>query len=137
MVDKQSVLQTVPLFAGFGPRELGEIGSLTDEVDVPAGRTLITQGATAEEFFIILDGQVRIERDGVRIRELGAGDFLGEIGLVDARPRTSTVITVTDCKLLVLAHREFNTLMVRYPEVQAAVLQALALRIRRLEPDEA
>jgi CRP-like cAMP-binding protein len=63
------------------------------------------------------------------------GDFLGEIALIDGRPRMATATTETPTRLLVLAHREFDSLMQRFPQIQGAVLRALAERVRRTEPE--
>jgi CRP-like cAMP-binding protein len=84
---------------------------------------------------VIVSGSVAIERDGQRVNTLGAGDFFGEIALVDGGPRTATVTTEEPCRLLVITHRDFHAMMEEFPEVQAQVLSALAHRIRRHEPN--
>jgi CRP/FNR family cyclic AMP-dependent transcriptional regulator len=135
--EKLELLKRVPLFAGLGRREIEEIGRLAEEIDVAAGRVLMREGQTGQEFFVIVRGSVIIERGGTRLRVLGAGDFLGEIALVDDGPRTATATVESDSALLVLAHREFHSLMDQFPTVRSAVLQALAQRVRQLEPDVA
>ena len=135
MDQKLQLLRQVPLFAGLGGREIQEIGRLVDEIDLPAGKELTREGRTAEEFFVILDGSVRIDRGGAQIRKLGTGDFLGEIALVDGGPRTATATAETPVRVLVIAHREFHSLMDRFPSIQASVLRALAERVRQMEPD--
>jgi CRP-like cAMP-binding protein len=104
---------------------------------VGAGTVLCQQGHQAEEFFVIVDGSVRIERDGQFVRSLGPGEFLGEIALVDGGPRTATATTESPSHLLVVAHREFNSLLDRFPTIQATVLRTLAKRVRALEPERA
>jgi CRP-like cAMP-binding protein len=133
--EKLELLRHVPLLAGCDKRGLQEIGSLADEVDVPAGKTLMREGESGSEFFIIVDGTVGVDRGGQRIRTLGPGDFFGEIALVDGGPRTATATTETASRLLVLAHREFHSLLDRHPKIQAAVLNALAQRVRNLDPE--
>jgi CRP/FNR family cyclic AMP-dependent transcriptional regulator len=76
-----------------------------------------------------------VERDGQRLNTLGTGDFFGEIALIDGGPRTATVTTEEPTRLLVITHREFHSMMDEFPEVAAQVLNALAHRIRRLEPE--
>ncbi|HEU4673294.1 MAG TPA: Crp/Fnr family transcriptional regulator [Candidatus Limnocylindrales bacterium] len=132
---KHELLKRVPLFSGLSGAALEEIDRLADEVAVPEGRDLVRQGAFAHEFFLVLDGEVEVERDGRPIATLGAGDFVGEIALVDGGTRTATVRTTRPSRLLVLGHREFNTLMADFPDVRIGVLEALAKRVRRLEPD--
>jgi CRP/FNR family cyclic AMP-dependent transcriptional regulator len=132
---KVELLRRVPLFAGLGGRDLEEVARLVDEVDVPAGHVLTTQGQSGAEFFVIVSGSARVDRDGVKVMTLRDGDFLGEISLIDGRPRSATVTAETPLQLLVLAHREFHSLLDRFPTIQRAVLNALAERVRRTEPE--
>ena len=133
MDHKVDHLRRVPLFAGLGTRDLQEVARLVDEVDVPAGHVLTTQGRSGGEFFVIRSGRAHVDRDGVRVRTLSDGDFLGEIALVDGGPRSATVTAETPLQLLVLAHREFHSLLDQYPSIQRSVLTALAERVRRTE----
>ena len=132
---KRDLLRRVPLFAGLRDRELSEIERLVDEIDVPAERHLTREGGTGHEFFVIVTGSARVERQGRRLTTLGPGDFLGEIALVDGKPRSATVITEEPSRLLVLAHREFHSLLDQRQEVRLRVLEALAQRIRSQAPD--
>jgi CRP-like cAMP-binding protein len=134
---KLELLATVPLFAHLRGRELERVGQLAEEIDVPVGKVLIRQGAIGDEFFVIVDGRVRVERDGKVLKTRGPGEFVGEIALIDERPRTATVTTETPCRLLVLGHREFHTLLAEHPDLQLPVLKALAERVRQLEPERA
>ena len=131
---KLELLKRVPLLEGLGGREIEEVGRLAEEVDVDSGHVLMREGGTASEFFVIVDGSVRIERNGATLATLGAGDFLGEIALVDDGPRTATATTESPAKLLVVGHREFHSLMDQFPSIQTCVLQALARRVRNLDP---
>jgi CRP-like cAMP-binding protein len=92
------------------------------------------EGDTAAEFFVIIEGAVRIDHDGAQITQLGAGDFLGEIALVDGRTRSATATTVEPSRLLVVGHDQFHSLMAQVPAVRTAVLRALAERVRSLDP---
>jgi CRP/FNR family cyclic AMP-dependent transcriptional regulator len=133
MDDKGRLLSAVPLFARLGRTGLAEIAALVDEVDVAAGTVLTREGRSGGEFFVIVDGAIAVERGGTVVRTLGPGEFLGEIALVDGGPRTATATATVPTRLLVLAHREFHSLMDRFPEVRMAVLQALAERVRALD----
>jgi CRP-like cAMP-binding protein len=135
MDQKLELLKRVPLFKGLGRRDLEEISRLGDEVDVREGRTLTSQGELGHEFFVIISGAARVEKDGVRVRTLNDGDFLGEIALLDGRPRSATVTVESPTRLFVLAHREFESLMDRFPSIQRSVLLALAERVRQTEPE--
>jgi CRP/FNR family cyclic AMP-dependent transcriptional regulator len=131
--DKVEQLRAVPLFAGLGKRELAELGTLADEIEVADGRALTREGESGHEFFIVLEGHVSVAIGGSTVAELGPGDFLGEIALIDGKPRSATTRAMGHTKLLVVGHREFHQLMADFPTVQTAVLQALAERVRRNE----
>jgi CRP/FNR family transcriptional regulator, cyclic AMP receptor protein len=131
---KYDLIRNVPLFAELNRREVATLAKLLEEVDVPAGSVIIRQGRRGSEFFIILDGRVRIERDGNVLSELGPGDFLGEIALVDGRPRTASAITEEPSRLFVLTSQSFNSMLRLHPAVESKVLRALAQRVRKLDP---
>ncbi len=135
MDEKLKLLSRVPLLAGLDRKDLEAVGRLADEVDLPEGRVVARQGTSGEEFFVIIDGTVRIERDGDHLRDLGPGDFFGELAMLGKVPRTATATAVTPCRLLVVGHREFNSLLSSYPSIQGAVLHAVAQRIAGLEPN--
>lgn len=131
--EKLEHLRRVPLFAALGRRDLAELGSLADEIDVTDGRVLTRQGETGHEFFVVLDGTVEVDVDGRVVSQLGKGDFLGEIALIDGKPRTATTRAIGPTRLLVVGHREFHQLMDDFPTVKTCVLEALAERVRRNE----
>lgn len=135
MDTKLEMLRKVPLLAGLGRGELEAVSRLCTEVDLPAGRRLMREGETGNEFYLVIDGRVRVEREGRTVATLGPGQFLGEIALVDHGPRTATAVCDTDCRLMVLTHREFNSLMDTNTAIRARVLEALAQRVRQLQPD--
>ena len=137
MDQKLELLAKVPLLAGLHRKDLEQVGRICDEVDIPAGRTVARQGEWASEFFVIVDGQVEVTRDGQHVRDLGPGDFFGELALLAKIPRTATVTCTSPCRFLVLGTREFNGLIADYPSIQAAVLHAVAERVAGLEPDQA
>ena len=133
MDKKLELLARVPLFSGLGKGSLAQIAKLADEIDLPAGKQPHQQGDHPHEFFLIVDGSVRIDRVVAQINTLGPGDFLGEIALLDGGQRSATATTVTPVNLLILGQREFNTLLHDYPDIRTSVLTALARRVRRLE----
>lgn len=130
---KLKLLKTVPLFVTCSDREIERLGMLVEEVDLPAGRVLFHQGDTAQELFIIVSGQVRIERDSAVLANSGPGDFFGEIALVTEGTRTATATCVSPCQLLVLGHRDFHSLMDEFPALKMRVLETLAKRVRALD----
>jgi CRP-like cAMP-binding protein len=90
---------------------------------------MTTQGARGREFFVLLDGNADVKKNGRRINTLGPGDFFGEIALVSDTPRTATVIATSPVRALVITDRSFRRLMADTPEIQERVLSALAARL--------
>ncbi len=131
--DKIALIKSVPLFARCSKKELGEIASLADEIDLPENKSLIRQGERGREFFVLLDGEVDIVRDGTKIDTMHSGDFFGEIALVSNVPRTATVIANKPIRVLVITDRDFRMLLEHTPQLQLKVLEALAERLAQLE----
>ncbi len=89
-------LARVPLFAGLTDAELERIGSVFKERRFTAGETIIQQGSGAAAFFVISSGEATVLVDGAHQRTLTAGDYFGEMALIDAGTRTATVVAATD-----------------------------------------
>ncbi len=126
-------LASVPLFSAFSRRELGKVAKAADEVQVPAGRSIVEEGKVGHECFVILSGQATVTRDGTTIAEFGPGDHFGELALLDGGPRTATVTAGTDLDLLVLGQREFLSLLEEVPALSRKVLTTLAGQVRVLD----
>jgi CRP-like cAMP-binding protein len=126
---KVDVLRRVPLFSACSKRQLEAVAGIADEIDLPAGKTLIKEGERGREFFVLLEGDASVTQGGQEIRTLGPGDFFGEIALISNTPRTATVVAETPLRALVVTDRAFRTLLERMPELQPRVMQALAERL--------
>jgi CRP-like cAMP-binding protein len=126
---KVDVLRRVPLFAACSKRQLEAIASIADELDLPEGKVLIREGERGREFFVLIEGTAEVSQGGTVIRELGPGDFFGEIALISNTPRTATVTASTPIRALVITDRAFRALLERMPELQPKVMQALAERL--------
>ena len=123
-------LRAVSLFARCSNAELSAIASAVDEIEVEAGRVLITQGDVGKEAFVIVEGEATVSRDGVAVATLVAGQPFGEMSLVDRSPRNATVTAATPLRLLVLGQREFAGLLDASPGFARTILAALAARLR-------
>ena len=126
---KQDLIKHVPLFSGASKAELGQIAAIADEVDLPAGKTLIKEGDSGREFFVLIDGTADVTQDGRHIRKLGPGDFFGEIALISKAPRSATIVTTSPVRALVITDRAFRQLLDNSPDIQIGVLLALAERL--------
>jgi CRP-like cAMP-binding protein len=128
---KVELLKHVPLFEGCSKKDLAQIASLADELDLPGERELTHEGSTGKEFVVLVEGEADVLRDGNLVAGLGPGDFVGEIALVTGQPRTATVRTRGPSRVLVIGAREFRTLLRDVPSIQTRVLMAVAVRLPR------
>jgi len=135
--EKLDLLRRIPLFNGFGKREIERLGMLADEVVVPDGTVLIREGDLGRDMMVLISGNVVVDRDGVRVNRLGPGDFFGEIALVNEGPRTASVATDGPARMLVITHADFHSMMDEFPEIAAQIMHTLANRIRDNEPNAA
>jgi CRP-like cAMP-binding protein len=129
---KLELIKRVPLFSGCSKRELDQVAAIADELSIDEGKELTHEGATGQEFLVLIDGSADVRRKGRKINTLGAGDFLGEIALITGTPRTATVTTTAPSRMLVVTARDFRSLLRHMPSLQTKVLEALASRL----PDE-
>ncbi|SRR6266545_5841380 len=127
---KIEALAQVPLFAHCTRRELEFVASRTDDVEVPAGRSLLRQGVPADTFYVLLDGEAEVEVDGSRRSTLKAGDFFGEISMLDRGPATATVVTRTPARLMVMSHSQFRDAVKGSDELLGRVMAAMGERLR-------
>lgn len=131
---KLELLERVPLFRACSPRELEHIASIADETSVSAGTVVAEKDKPGHEFFLILDGTARVQLSEREVK-LGAGEFFGEMSLLDNEPRVATVVADTDLNLLVLGSREFSTLITDVPSIARNVMKVLAQRLRATEAE--
>ena len=128
---KLALLRGVPLFQGLDTAQVHRLAELAADVHAVDGQVLMRHGEIGDEFFVVISGHVVIEREGQRLARLGPGDFLGEIALIDGRPRTATATADGEADLVVLDHRNFDALLDEFPGIGRQVARTLVDRIRR------
>ena len=129
------LLRRVPLFNGLTEPSFEAVANLASEADYATGEALVRQGTPGESFIIIVTGRARVERDGKTLRELGPGDFLGEISIIDGSPRTATVTALDPIHAFVIQREGFLELIDRIPVFRLDVLSCLTQRIRATVTD--
>ena len=133
---KVEALRRAPLFEGLSRKELEQLAKLADDLEVDAGRVLTREGESGREFFVLLEGEVDVSRGGRTIATRGAGDFIGEIAILEDIPRTATVTATTPLRFFVLTRQAFWRMIDRMPEVERKVLRALARRVLSVASDD-
>jgi CRP-like cAMP-binding protein len=126
---RRQALARVPLFAGLDRSDLSAVDEISVEQDVPLGEVLIEENEPGRSFFVLLEGEAEVSRDGTALNRLGPGDFFGEISLLSDRPTTASVTTTTPARVLLIAPSDFRQLLDTVPLMQMKVIRALADRL--------
>ena len=129
----EELLAQVPLFKGLSKKHREKVANLMTRIDAPAGKELTHEGGHGQEFIVILEGDVEVRRGDDVIAKRGAGDYVGEISLLDDRPRTATVVATTPVIIDVLGRREFTTFLHDEPELGEQIKATAAERLKALD----
>ncbi len=127
-------LRRIPAFADLADADLQRIAGLASEVSVPAGKVLVREGDWSYELLAIEEGSAEVVRGGARVAELGPGDVVGEIGVMDAVPRTATVTAGTPMLLITLDRWDVKKLVRQAPDA-IDHLRAVAEERRRRDAE--
>jgi CRP/FNR family cyclic AMP-dependent transcriptional regulator len=127
------MLKQVPLFANLSARHLRRLASRCEVVRYPTNRTVVRQGARGDSFFVIADGTAAVKKGTRTIGTLAAGDFFGEMALLDGWPRSASVVATTPLVTVRLMRSEFTKAIDDNPQIARGIMAELAARIRRLE----
>jgi CRP-like cAMP-binding protein len=130
--DFVNVLRALPLFSNLSTRHLRQVAKLAQSVEFTPGDFVVHVGEPGDAFFLIVSGKAKVI-GRPRARNLGPGDFFGEMGLIDGEPRSATVVATTELHAMKLARRPFMKLLEQEPRVAIKLLAELAARVRRVE----
>jgi CRP/FNR family cyclic AMP-dependent transcriptional regulator len=128
--DVMERLAQVPIFSGCTKKELQALAREVRELQHPSGTVIAAEGAPGAGLFIIQQGQCDVSIGGRKVNRLGAGDFFGEMALLDGGPRTATVTATSDLTLFALTEWTFRGLLVEHPSIAIRTLEAMAARLR-------
>jgi CRP/FNR family transcriptional regulator, cyclic AMP receptor protein len=95
-------LKRIPVFADLDDEALGHIAALAAEVSVPAGKELVREGDYSYDVLAIEEGTASVERDGIHIADVGPGDVVGEMGVLERSQRNATVRATSPMRLVTL-----------------------------------
>jgi CRP-like cAMP-binding protein len=125
---KIDLLKRAPLFAACSKKQLGEAALIADEIDFSPGQVLIHEGRPGRQFFAIVEGTVKVTKEGRTVPIRGGHDFFGEMALLTDAPTNATVTAASPVRALVITDRRFRGLLSDSPDIQLKVLQSLAER---------
>jgi CRP-like cAMP-binding protein len=126
------LLGQLPIFSGLRQRQLRQIAKLVKWVEFDPGDFIIQAGEPGDSFYLILDGRARVVGKS-RTRPLRAGDFFGEMALLDGQPRSATITALTEVRTIKLSRGPFVKVLAKEPRMALAIMEELSGRVRRLE----
>ncbi|WP_456399688.1 Crp/Fnr family transcriptional regulator [Persephonella sp.] len=134
----REALKNSSLFEGFGDSFLNHIIPYMKILKYSKGREIVYQGEESSDLFIILKGKVRAsifddEGNELVIDTFSDGDFVGELSLIDGKPRSASLIAETDVELAVLERRHFITILSKFPDLCLKIAENLVQRLRKAD----
>ncbi|MES2210745.1 MAG: cyclic nucleotide-binding domain-containing protein [Chloroflexota bacterium] len=128
--NRSELLGACPLFRGIGTDGLAALARVATEVSFPPGHVIARQGEIGTGFFVVVEGLVRVVRDGVVLAQLAPGDFFGELSVLDGRPRNAMVAAESPTTCLAIATWDFESTLLANPAITLAILRGVATRLR-------
>ena len=127
-----SRLAKLPLFESLSKKELREVAGNADEIGLPQGKTLVSEGDFSYEFFVIEEGSAEVLIHGDRVAELGPGDFFGEMGLLEHQQRNASVVATSPLTVIVMTGGAFRQMARAMPRVGEKISAAVKERCQAL-----
>ena len=118
----------LPLFSQLGASRIADIARLLKVDVVPPRFTIVRRGEPGDAMFFIVSGEVEVEMAPHPVR-LGPGQYFGEIALLREVPRTATIMSVTECELLVLDAVDFRRLLDEHPAIRESMRELAERRV--------
>lgn len=127
--DRVDILKQVPLFAGAAKRHLRHLAKRSRVEQFEPGQPLVSEGQTSTVAFVVVAGSAVVRRNGRKIAEIGAGDVVGEIGLLTGRPRTGTVQATTPLEAIAVDKRGLRAAVEEFPAFGWYLVETVADRL--------
>src|SRR5215218_6581899 len=126
-------LKSVPLFSSLAKRELDLLVRQADHLRYPARYRVVREGTPGEEFWMVIEGELAVHRGGRQVAVLGAGDYFGELAVIDPAPRDASVVAITPVELMVLGRRRFWATVEGSPALMRKLMIGLARRLHEAD----
>jgi CRP/FNR family cyclic AMP-dependent transcriptional regulator len=130
MVDS---LREVPLFADLSNRDLKQLADSMQELSFPSGREIVAEGKGGVGFFVILEGSARVSQGGEDRGALAAGDYFGEMALIDGDDRMASVYAESEIRCAAMTPWTFRPFVKDHPDVAWSLLTSLVKRVRQAQ----
>jgi len=133
IIEKVIFLQDIEAFAEIPTEQLSHIASITEESELEPNAILIRQDEPAESLYFVVEGRIRLLRNGREIMEVGEKEVIGAWSLFDDElPNIATAETVEPTRLLKIDREDFLEVVADYVEITEGIFKSLARRIRRV-----
>jgi uncharacterized membrane protein len=135
-VDVTSLLRSLPLFEGLSDEDLGAIAGRLQKRSYRAGEVVFHQGDLGDSMYFVNKGNVNIHLPGedsrrISLKDLGPGEFFGEVALLDGEPRTASALCSTNTTLLELQREALEEYLKNRPQAAMSILRSMGQRMRR------
>jgi signal transduction histidine kinase len=131
-----SELRKLPYFDKLDDSVVEAVGAMSETIDVPAGTILIEEGSTADQMYVIVDGHLEVTKQNqgreVVLANLGPGNVVGEMAMLDGAPRTATVRAAQDASLISVPQEAMEDLL-SDPGLVRRMIQTVTSRLRDIE----
>ncbi|RJX28055.1 MAG: GHKL domain-containing protein [Desulfurivibrio sp.] len=128
--DRIRALQQVDLFSSFSVADLRSFAFSIDEVHCQAGEILLCEGAAGEDFFVLLQGRLVVSKGKRILSEIVPVDYVGEMAIIEAKPRSATVKAAEQSLLLRVPTPLFKGCLVNNPQALLSIMKILSHRLR-------
>ena len=132
-MELEQQLASVPLLAGLNNRIRHRLAETGKRRTYAADEEIVREGSTGTALYIVLSGTARVVRGGEAIGEVKAGDFFGELALIEEHPRSASVVAAVETECLLFPAWEFTALLEEHPEIAVPIMRALIGRLHRRE----
>jgi len=132
--DTARALMRVPLFAGCSDEEVRDIAELAHLLRFEDGAVIVPEGEEGLGFYLVMSGEAVVVRGGEEVNRLGAGDFFGEIALLEGTPRTASVVAEGTAVCIGILRGDFKPLLMRQPRIALRIIEEEG---RRFDKDTA
>ena len=136
ILERILLLREIPIFADLSPDDLKLVAEMAREEWYPQNTVIFHQGDEGNMMFVIVEGRLDVVRsvNGTErvLAQRGVGDFLGEMAIIESVPRSASLITQSDVRVLAIDGETFKAILHERPDVSFALLRSLSRRLREM-----
>lgn len=129
------MLREIPLFSRLDDKALGNLEKAAIRRAYPKNTILISKGDKSDQLFVVLKGKLKVSITDASGKEiimslLGAGDYFGEMAMIDGESRSATIVTTQASEVMTISRDDFHRTLMSSPELMFELLKVLARKVR-------